>query len=263
MAVNSPSSVEFDAQVPCETDAETGLSIGPVISSEPADLPVPLVLQGRYCRLEPLDVNKHLEDLFIAASTSDAASLFRYLPDSPPESRDVMLQWITAAVASADPLFFAVIDLRPGSSSFGKACGRQALMRIEPVHRVIEIGNIFWGPQIARSVVSTEANYLFARYIFDELGFRRYEWKCDSLNQPSRNAAHRFGFSYEGHFRRAVIVRGRSRDTSWFSIIEEEWPALKAAYQAWLDPVNFDNAGQQIKSLAQMRELNGCNPARS
>jgi len=255
--VNNPKTAEYDKQVPSETCAETNLPIGPVISNEPARVPEPLVLQGRYCRLEPLDADKHLEDLFTASSSDNAASLFRYLPVPPPESLDALLQWITTAAASPDPLFFAVVDIRPESPTFGRACGRQALMRIEPLHRVIEIGNIFWGLQIARSAVATEANYLFARYIFDELGYRRYEWKCDSLNQPSRNAAHRFGFSYEGHFRRAVIVRGRSRDTSWFSIIDEQWPALKAAYQAWLDPANFDHAGQQIKSLAEMRVLHG------
>ena len=253
--MKNPLSVEYDRQVPSEIDADTGLPIGPLVSTEPALTPVPLVLQGRYCRLEPLDIDKHSEDLFLAASTDSAAELFRYLPDPPPDSHDAMLQWIAAVAASNDPLFFAVIDLRPDSAKFGKACGRQALMRIEPVHRVIEIGNIFWGTQIARSTVATEANYLFARYVFEELGYRRYEWKCDSLNKPSRNAAIRFGFSYEGHFRRAVIIRGRSRDTSWFSMIDEEWPALKAAYQAWLDPSNFDNAGRQIKSLAEMRGL--------
>jgi len=253
--MNNRLSSEYDKQVPSEIDTGTGLPIGPSVSSESALLPAATVLQGRYCRLEPLDASKHLDDLYIAASTNNAASLFRYLPDPPPQTQDAMLQWISTASASTDPLFFAVIDLRPDSASFGKACGRQALMRIEPVHRVIEIGNIFWGAQIARSVVSTEANYLFARYIFDELGYRRYEWKCDSLNQPSRNAALRFGFSYEGHFRRAVIIRGRSRDTTWYSVIDEEWPVLKMAYQAWLDPANFDSTGRQLRSLAEMRGL--------
>ena len=125
-------------------------------------------------------------------------------------------------------------------------------MRITPAQRCIEIGNIYWGPRIAGTRIATEALYLFAAHVFETLGYRRFEWKCDALNAPSRRAAGRFGFTWEGHFRRAVIVRGRSRDTSWYSMIDEEWPALKAAYERWLAPGNFDGAGRQRSRLSEL-----------
>ena len=146
--------------------------------------------------------------------------------------------WIREAAASTDPLYFAVID-----RAAGRVEGRQTLMRITPAHRSIEIGNIYWGPGIAGTRVATEAMYLFAAWVFESLGYRRYGWKCDALNTPSRRAAERFGFTWEGCFRRAVIVRGRTRDTAWFAMIDEEWPALKAAYERWLAPENFDPRG--------------------
>ena len=145
------------------------------------------------------------------------------------------------------PLFFAVID-----RATGRVEGRQTLMRISPAHRCIEIGNIYWGPRIAGTRVATEAMYLFAAYVLDTLGYRRYEWKCDALNAPSRRAAQRFGFTWEGHFRRAVIVRGRTRDTAWYAMIDEEWPALKAAYERWLAPKNFDGEGRQKTRLSEL-----------
>ncbi|MCH9673038.1 MAG: GNAT family N-acetyltransferase, partial [Gammaproteobacteria bacterium] len=162
-------------------------------------------------------------------------------------SKDDFAAWMDTSVKSQDPLYFAVIDKRTG-----RAEGRQTLMRITPEHQCIEIGNIYWGPAISRTPVTTEANFLFAHYAFETLGYRRYEWKCDALNAPSRQAATRFGFRYEGHFRRAVIIRGRTRDTSWFSIIDDDWPALKAAYQQWLDPGNFDGDGQQKTRLSAL-----------
>ena len=134
----------------------------------------------------------------------------------------------------------------------GQVEGRQTLMRITPAHRCIEIGNIYWGPRIAGTRVATEAMYLFAVYVLETLGYRRYEWKCDALNAPSRRAALRFGFTWEGHFRRAVIVRGRTRDTAWFAMIDEEWPALKAAYERWLAPENFDGQGRQKTRLGDL-----------
>jgi len=167
--------------------------------------------------------------------------------ETPPTSESELARWIETVAPSDDPLFFAIID-----KATGRCEGRQTLMRITPVMQCIEIGNIYWGPGMAGTRVATEANFLFMRYIFDELGYRRYEWKCNALNAPSRSAAQRFGFQYEGHFRRAVIVRGRSRDTSWFSIIREEWPALKAAYEQWLAPENFDKSGKQKSRLSAL-----------
>lgn len=223
--------IDFDAQVPRETDAASGLLIGPkVADTTPAPRPQRIVLDGRYCRLEPFDAGRHAADLLRASTPADAAARFLYLSEQPPQSLDEMRTWIADKARSEDPLYFAVID-----KANDRAVGRQTLMRIDPSNRVIEIGNIYWGPDMARSRLATEAQYLFAKYVFD-LGYRRYEWKCNALNAPSRAAALRFGFTYEGHFRRAVITKGRTRDTSWFSIIDEQWPALRQAYETWLAP---------------------------
>ena len=237
-----------DDQIPSEIDPESGLPIGPLIGNAgPARLPERVVLEGRYCRLEPLDPVRHRNDLYAASTPPDAAVRFRYMPDPPPTSLDTFETWLSAAAASDDPLVFAVIDQRTG-----RAEGRQTLMRITPVHRCIELGNIYWGPAIARTPVATEASYLFACYVFETLGYRRYEWKCDALNAPSRRAALRFGFTYEGHFRRAVIIRRRSRDTAWFAMIDQEWPALRQAYERWLSPDNFDPEGGQKVRLGEL-----------
>lgn len=234
-----------DDQIPREIDPESGLPIGPRVANPgPARLPERVVLDGRYCRLEPIDAKRHRTELFEASSPPDAARRFRYLFEEPPRSIADLDAWLANAEKSTDPLVFAVIDKRTGRCE-----GRQTLMRITPAHRCIETGSIYWGPAISRTPVSTEANFLFAKYVFDDLGYRRFEWKCDALNAPSRRAAERFGFTYEGHFRRAVINKGRSRDTIWFAMIDEEWPALKAAYEQWLAPANFDEKGQQRISL--------------
>lgn len=237
-----------DDQIPYEIDVESGLRIGPYVTrAQPAACPQRVVLEGRYCRLEPLDSESHTIGLFAAATPPDAAARFRYLPVPAPTSKEELMAWVVDAARSDDPMFFAVTDKRTD-----RVEGRQALMRITPAHQCIEIGNIYWGPSIARSPVTTEANYLFARYVFEDLGYRRYEWKCDALNLPSRRAALRFGFRYEGHFRRHVINRGRSRDTAWFSIIDEEWPSLKTAYEQWLAPGNFDANGMQLSRLSDL-----------
>ena len=240
-----------DDQVPQEIDPETGLPIGPRLpSAGPAKRPAPTVLDGRVCRLEPIDPRSHREDLLAASSPPDAARRFRYLSEIPPASLADIDVWLAKAVTSTDPLVFAVIDKRTGRCE-----GRQSLLRIAPDHRSIEIGSIYWGPAIAQTPVTTEANYLFARHVFEDLGYRRFEWKCDALNAPSRRAAQRFGFTYEGHFRRAAIVKGRTRDTTWFAMIDEEWPALKAAYEQWLDPANYDADGKQRKRLGDLTAL--------
>jgi RimJ/RimL family protein N-acetyltransferase len=238
----------YDGQIPQEIDPESGLPIGPLMDrSSPAKTPERVSLEGRFCRLEPLNSTIHGDALYAASTPIDAPARFRYLGDSPPASRAAFTQWLEAAAQSSDPLHFAVVDKHSG-----RAEGRQTLMRIAPEHQCIEIGNIYWGPAISQTPITTEAQYLFACYLFEELGFRRYEWKCDALNAPSRRAALRFGFKYEGHFRRAVIVRGRTRDTAWFSIIDSEWPALKAAFEAWLAPENFDVEGRQLTRLSDL-----------
>lgn len=238
--------IDFDMQIPRETDLASGLPTGPRLAIPgPALRPERIVLDGRYCRLEPLDPARHGDHLFAASSVADASARFLYLPVEAPATRAVFDAWIAERAATNEALYFAVID-----KATGRAEGRQSLMRIDPANQCIEIGDIYWGPAITGSRVSTEANFLFARYAFEHLGYRRYEWKCNALNAPSRRAALRYGFTYEGHFRRSNIVKGRSRDTSWYSIIAEEWPARRAAYEAWLAPGNFDAQGRQLKPLA-------------
>lgn len=209
--------------------------------SRPERLPI----DGRYVRLEPLDPAKHGADLLASGQAPGAEDRFRYLFEEPPTDAAAFTAWLEKIAASPDPLFFAVID-----RSTGKAEGRQALMRIDPVHGVIEIGNILWGPAIARTRIATEALYLFASHAFDTLGYRRFEWKCNNQNEPSKRAASRFGFTYEGIFRNHMVTKGKNRDTAWFAMTDGDWPAIKAGYEKWLDPANFDASGQQRTKLA-------------
>ena len=235
-------------RIPQEIDAASGLPIGPKVAHpSPAKRPERVVLDGRYCRLEPLDPKRHGDALFKASTPPDAAARFLYLFEEPPTARAEFQAWLEKSAASTDPLFYAVID-----KATGRCEGRQTFMRIDPAHQVIETGSIYWGPAIARSRVTTEANFLFAQYAFDSLGYRRFEWKCNALNAPSRVTAVRLGFSYEGLFRRAVIIKGRTRDTAWYAMIKDEWPRLKQAYEAWLDPGNFDANGRQRTSLSTL-----------
>jgi len=213
-----------------------------------APQPERLVLDGAYARLEPLDAARHARDLFHVALEEGAEERHRYLLDGVPSDEASFVRWAEGAAASDDPLVFAVID-----KATGRAEGWQALMRIDPQHGVIEIGSILWGPAIARTRVTTEAFYLAASYIFDTLGYRRFEWKCDNRNVPSKNAATRFGFTFEGLFRNHMVIRGENRDTAWFSIIRPEWLRLSAAFTAWLDPSNFDEAGRQVRRLEEFR----------
>lgn len=200
-------------------------------------------IEGRYIRLEPLDPARHAADLFTAAAAAGSDTRFRYLPEDTPKDTEAMAAWATKAAALADPLFFAVIDKRTG-----RAEGRQALMRIDAGNGVIEIGNIMWGPAIARTRAATEALFLFADLAFG-LGYRRFEWKCNNLNLASKRAAERFGFAFEGIFRQHMVVKGENRDTAWFSMLDHEWPRLRAGYAAWLRPENFEPSGQQLSKL--------------
>lgn len=201
-------------------------------------------MEGSYTRLEPLNAEQHVQTLFEAAAAPGADDRFRYLFDHAPADLSELRAWAEKAEASADPLFFAVID-----KATGMAEGRQALMRVDTVHGVIEIGNIMWGPAITRTRIATEALFLFADYVFG-LGYRRFEWKCDNANLPSKRAAERFGFSFEGIFRQHMVVKGLNRDTAWFSIIDSDWPRLRAGYERWLKADNFDSSGQQLNKLA-------------
>jgi RimJ/RimL family protein N-acetyltransferase len=215
---------------------------------QPRPRPERRPIVGRYVLLEPLSAARHGDGLFEASSVPDAGDRFRYLPETAPPSRAGFQTWLDQAEASDDPLFFTVID-----RASGKIAGRQTLMRIDPAHGVIEIGNIYWGPLISRKPAATEAQFLFAKYAFDELGYRRYEWKCNNLNEPSKRAAERFGFKFEGVFRQHLVVKGENRDTAWYSIIDTEWPALRRAYEGWLDPANFDSHGRQKRRLEDFR----------
>lgn len=207
----------------------------------PARPPVRVAIEGRYVRLEPAG-RAHAADLFAAANPPDAAERFTYLPNPPPAFED-FAGWI-AAQTMDDPILYAVVD-----RATGRAGGWQQLMRIVPEHGVIEIGNVYWGPAVSRTRLVTEALYLFARHVFDDLGYRRFEWKCNALNQPSRRAAERFGFTYEGIFRQHMIQKGMSRDTAWFSMLDGEWPERRAGFERWLDPANFDAEGRQRAGL--------------
>ncbi len=210
--------------------------------------PLRQVLQGRTVRVEPLDPRAHAADIFAADHDEKNGHSWAYLPYGPFDDFDEYQSWVSAAAAKDDPLFFAIVDLRNG-----KAVGLAALMRIDPANGSIEVGNIHFSPRLQGTTQATEAMYLLMRHAFEDLGYRRYEWKCDDLNAPSRRAAERFGFTYEGTFRQAVVYRGRNRDTAWFSIIDREWPRLKAGFEAWLDPGNFEADGRQIKRLEALR----------
>ena len=214
---------------------------------QPRPRPERVVLEGRYVRLEPLAA-QHGDGLYEAATVADDGQRFRWLFENAPDDRAAFDAWLEKSSASQDPLFFAVID-----KASGRIAGRQTLMRIDPAFGVIEIGNIYWGPLVSRRPAATEAQFLFARYVFEDLGYRRYEWKCNNRNEPSKRAAERFGFQFEGIFRQHMVVKGENRDTAWYSIIDKEWPLLRQAYMDWLDPANFDADGNQKRRLEEFR----------
>jgi RimJ/RimL family protein N-acetyltransferase len=199
-------------------------------------------MEGFYCRVEPLDAARHAGELYEAYE--GAAENWTYLAQDPPAHFSAYQAWAEKAADGNDPLFHAVIH-----KESGKAVGTAALMRIDAANGVIEVGSINYAPALKRSRAGTEAIFLFMQRVFDELGYRRFEWKCDSLNAASRRAAMRYGFIFEGIFRQAVVYKGRNRDTAWFSIIDKEWPELRERYRRWLDPANFDAAGRQHLSL--------------
>jgi len=216
---------------------------------QPRRRPGRVTLEGGFCRLEPLDPLRHGDQLFAASMAPGAEDRFRYLFESP-QDRAAFDVWVARAGASEDPMFFAVID-----RSSQRCEGRQAFLRITPEHGVIEVGSIMWGPAIARTRVATESVFLFARYAFEELGYRRFEWKCNARNEPSIGAARRFGFTHEGTFRQHMVVKGQNRDTAWFAMTDSEWPTLRKAFEQWLAPTNFDQQGRQKTRLEDLRRL--------
>jgi RimJ/RimL family protein N-acetyltransferase len=214
----------------------------------PAGTPARNTLNGDLVRLEVLDPGRHVESLFASSHGQGADLLWKHLPYGPFANQAEFTAWLGQRAASADPLFFAVVD-----SESMRALGMASFLRIEPTHGVIEIGHIWFAPALQRTRQATEAIYLLAKHAFDDLGYRRLEWKCDSLNEPSRRAADRFGFTYEGVFRQHMIVKGRNRDTAWFSMTDGEWPNRRTAFETWLAPENFDEKGRQRRSLAAVR----------
>ena len=206
------------------------------------------MLEGRFVRLEKLSAAKHGDALFGASRMEDADARFRWLFEYPADSREEFQIWMEKVEASENPFFYTVIDKKSG-----KAAGRQTLMRIDPAYGVIEIGNIFWSSIISQTPATTEAFYLFAKHIFEDLGYRRFEWKCNNLNEPSKSAALRYGMKAEGVFRQHMIQKGKNRDTAWFSMLDGEWLVSKVAFEAWLHPENFDAQGRQIGKLAAIR----------
>ena len=224
-----------------------GQPIGESVDLRPAKRPERKVLSGRAVTLVPLNADAHADALFEGANGGDQDRVWTYLFDGPYTDRAAFRANIEAKAKSEDPLFFAIVD-----KASGKAVGYQTFLRIEPQHGVIEVGNIMYTPAMQRSIGATEAQYLFAAYVFDELGYRRYEWKCNDLNAPSKRAALRFGFTFEGVFRQHMIVKGRNRDTAWFLITDSEWPGIKGEFERWLDPGNFDGEGRQRMSLSAL-----------
>lgn len=204
-------------------------------------------MEGRFCRVVPIDPERHAADLHAANLQDATGSNWTYLAYGPFERLEDYRDWMTKTCLGNDPMFHAVVD-----RATGRAVGVASYLRIDERAGVIEVGHINYAPPLQRTPAATEAMYLMMRRVFDELGYRRYEWKCDALNARSRASAQRLGFRFEGIFRQATVYKNRNRNTAWYSIVDSEWPALKATFARWLGPENFDGAGQQHQSLASL-----------
>ena len=227
-----------------------GQPIGfPLPGWQPPDRPSRETTVGHYCRVEPLDPAHHADDLYRANALDATNRAWTYMAYGPFDSLDPYRDWMKASCLGEDPLFHAIID-----ASTGKAVGVASYLRIDPKNGVIEVGHINYSPLLQRKPAATEAMYLMMKRAF-QLGYRRYEWKCDSLNAPSRAAAQRLGFSYEGIFRQATMYKGRNRDTAWYAMIASEWPELDTAFTRWLAPENFDEQGRQRLRLSALTAL--------
>jgi RimJ/RimL family protein N-acetyltransferase len=227
---------------------ELGQPIGfPVPSWSARAQPPRAPMEGRFSRVEALDPDRHAAELYDANTEDREGRIWTYLGYGPFPNYADYRNWADAAAKSSDPLFHAIIDQKSG-----KAVGVASYLRIDAQVGVIEVGHINYAPPLQRTSAATESMYLMMRRVFDELGYRRYEWKCDALNAPSRRAALRLGFRYEGIFRQATIYKGRNRDTAWYSIIDREWPTLKSAFEVWLRPGNFDSDDKPRTRLSQL-----------
>ena len=220
--------------------------VGPPVDPKPASQPGPVTLQGRTCTIEKLDAARHGPGLWQAVRGHD--TIWTYMSYGPFADGGAFASWLAERERLSDPFYYAIVD------KTGRAAGVFSLLEIKPAMRVIEVGHVVYSPALQRTPLATEAQYLLARYVFEELGYRRYEWKCNTLNEPSRRAALRLGFTYEGLFRQHMIVKGHSRDTAWFSMLDSEWPMRKAAFESWLAPENFAHDGVQRTNLAAGRD---------
>jgi RimJ/RimL family protein N-acetyltransferase len=222
----------------------TGQPIGPEVDARPAERPDAVAVTGRYGAVERLKPSGHGASLWEAVRDHD--KLWTYMAYGPFVDEGAFLNWLASREALADPYYYAIVE------PSGRAVGLATLMSIRPDMRVVEVGNILLSPSLQRTALATEAQYLLARYAFETLRYRRYEWKCDALNAASRRAALRLGFSFEGIFRNHMIIKSRSRDTAWFAMLEGDWPARKAAFKRWLAPENFEADGTQKERLAEL-----------
>src|ERR1700727_81059 len=221
--------------------------IGFAVDPSPAPRPQPPVLTGRVVTLPPFDLPSQAETLYRATHGPERDDLWRYMNEGPFPSLAAFQAAFEKKQGSTDPLFFAIVE-----NATGLAVGQASYLRIEPAHRVIEVGNIIFSPALKRGSGATEAMYLMARHAFHDLGYRRYEWKCNALNEASRRAALRLGFTFEGVFRQHMIIKGRNRDTAWFAMLDSEWPQRRANFERWLGPFNFDSGGRQLRSLSSL-----------
>lgn len=229
-----------------ESHPQTGQPVGPRVDAVSAERPGPVALSGRFARVELLDPSRHGAALWEAFKVRD--ELWTYSANGPFADEASFHDWIAQRAGLADPYYFAI------AAPDGRALGIAAFMEIRPATRVVEVGNVVYSPVLQRKPAATEAQFLLARYAIEKLRYRRYEWKCHALNAASRAAALRLGFTFEGIFRQHMIVKGRTRDTAWFSIIDSEWPRLGTAFEAWLAPENFDGEGRQKRRLQDIRD---------
>lgn len=221
---------------------ELGQAIGFPVLWQAKPAPSFPVLSGQYCQLEPLSL-QHADDLYAAFTADQENRIWTYLPYGPFTNFASFSTWLEKNAHSADPFFYSIVNFE------GKALGVASYLRIDPTNGVIEVGHINFSPALQKTRIATETMYLMMHHVFEGLGYRRYEWKCDALNMPSRQAAERLGFKFEGIFRQATVYKNRNRDTAWYSIVDKEWPTLKQKFETWLASSNFDEQGNQMKKL--------------
>jgi len=225
--------------------------LGEPVDPSSAPRPRRITMEGRTISLVPLDAHTQLDSLWASTGGPQNEHLWTYMFEYPFQNRSSFEAYLQRKEESNDPLYYSILD-----NASGDALGWAAYMRMEPLHRVIEVGSIMYSSRLQRTIGATEAMYIMAKHAFEDMNYRRYEWKCDALNMPSRRAALRLGFTYEGLFRQHMVVKGRNRDTAWYSMLDSEWPARKRAFEQWLDPANFDATGKQRISLAELNHVN-------